>query len=59
MRAPQHNMLAIANVNQDIEAALKQDKSDGAMDPLGPTVATPVHRVNVSPQTRFFIISAN
>ena len=35
-------MLAIANVNQDIETALKQDKSEGAMAPLGPIVATPV-----------------
>ena len=35
-------MLAIANVNQDIETALKQDKSGGAMAPLGPIVATPV-----------------
>ena len=46
MRGPQHNnMLAIANVNQDIETALKQDKSEGAMaspPPLGPIVATPV-----------------
>ena len=35
-------MLAIANVNQDIETALKQDKSEEAMAPLGPIVATPV-----------------
>ena len=42
VRGPQHNMLAIANVNQDIETALKQDKSEGAMAPLGPIVATPV-----------------
>ena len=44
-------MLAIANVNQDIETALKQDKRGGggggggprgAMAPLGPIVATPV-----------------
>ena len=42
VRGPQHNMLAIANVNQYIETALKQDKSEGAMAPLGPIVATPV-----------------
>ena len=36
-------MLAIANVNQDIETAPKQDKSEGAMAPLVPFVATPVH----------------
>ena len=42
VRGPQHNMLAIANVNQDIETALKQDKIEGAMAPLGPIVATPV-----------------
>ena len=35
-------MLAIANVNQDIETALKQDKSEGGMAPLGPIAATPV-----------------
>ena len=36
-------MLAIANMNQDIETALKQDKSEGVgMAPLGPIVATPV-----------------
>ena len=37
-------MLAIANVNQDIETALKQDKSwgGGGMAPLGPIAATPV-----------------
>ena len=35
-------MLAITNVNQGIETALKQDKSEGAMAPLGPIVATPV-----------------
>ena len=35
-------MLAIANVNQDIETALKQDKSEGAMALLDPIVATPV-----------------
>ena len=34
-------MLAIVNVNQDTETALKQDKSEGAMAPL---VATPVSR---------------
>ena len=33
VREPQHNMLPIANVNQDIETALKQDKSEGAMAP--------------------------
>ena len=43
VRGPQHNILAIANVNQDIETAPKQDKSEGAMAPLGPIVATPVH----------------
>ena len=42
VRGPQHNMLGIANVNQDIETALEQDKSEGAMAPLGPIVATPV-----------------
>ena len=42
VRGPQHNMLTIANVNQDIETTLKQDKSEGAMAPLGPIVATPV-----------------
>ena len=35
-------MLAIANVNQGIETALKQDKSEGTMALLGPIVATPV-----------------
>ena len=35
-------MLAIANVNQDIETALKQDKSEGAIAPLNPIVAMPV-----------------
>ena len=37
-------MLIIANMNQDvvIETTLKQDKSEGAMAPLGPIVATPV-----------------
>ena len=35
-------MLAIANVNQGIETALKRDKSEGTMVPLGPIVATPV-----------------
>ena len=51
VRGPQHNMLAIANVNQDIETALKQDKSEGAMAPLGPIVAMPVvlHK-GISPQ---------
>ena len=45
MRGPQHNnMLTIVNVNQDIEATLKQDKSEGAMAPLGPIVAMPVTR---------------
>ena len=29
-------MLTIANVNQDTETVLKQDKSEGAMAPLGP-----------------------
>ena len=44
MRGPQHNniMPTIVNVNQDIEIILKQDKSEGAMAPLGPIVATPV-----------------
>ena len=42
VRGPQHNMLAIVSVNQDIETALKQDKSEGAMSPLGPIVAIPV-----------------
>ena len=44
VRGPQHNMLTITNVNQDIETMLKQDiyKSDGAaMAPLGPVVAMP------------------
>ena len=35
-------MLTIVNVNQDIDTILKQDKSEGAMAPLGPIVATPV-----------------
>ena len=35
-------MLAITNMNQGIETALKQDKSEWAMAPLGPIVATPV-----------------
>ena len=42
MRGPQHSILAIANDNQDIETALKQDKSEGAMAPLGPIVAAPM-----------------
>ena len=44
VRGPQHNniMLTITNVNQDIGSTLKQDKSEGAMVPLGPIVATPV-----------------
>ena len=44
VRGPQLNnniMLTIANVNQDIDAILKQDKSEGGMAPLGPIVATP------------------
>ena len=40
-------MLAIANVNQDIETTLKQDKSEGAMAPLGPIVAMPVSKGSV------------
>ena len=37
-------MLTIANVNQDIESILKQDKSEGAMaPPLGHIVAMPVY----------------
>ena len=37
VRGPQHNMLAIANVNQDIETALKQDKGGGGpWPPLAP-----------------------
>ena len=46
VRGPQHNnniTLTIANVNQGIEATLKQDKSEVAMAPLGHIVATPVH----------------
>ena len=39
---PQHSILAIENDNQDIETALKQDKSEGAMAPLGPIVAMPM-----------------
>ena len=35
-------MLTIADVNQDIDTILTQDKSEGAMAPLGPIVATPV-----------------
>ena len=44
VRGPQLNniMLTIANMNQDIDTILKQDKSEGAMAPLGPTVAMPV-----------------
>ena len=42
VRGPQHNMMTIANVNQDIETMLKQDKSEGAMAPLGTIAATPV-----------------
>ena len=46
VRGPQHNMLAITNVNQDIETELKRDKNEGAMAPLGPIVATPVVQGN-------------
>ena len=45
VRGPQLNnniMLIITNVNQDIDTTLKQDKSEGAMAPLGPIVAMPV-----------------
>ena len=46
-------MPAIANVNQDIETALKQDKSEGAMAPLGPIVAMPVARGEVKPGNKY------
>ena len=41
---PQLNniMLTIANVNQDTDTILKQDKSEQAVAPLGPIVTTPV-----------------
>ena len=42
VREPQHNMLIITNVNQDIETTLKQDESEGAMAPLSPIIAMPV-----------------
>ena len=38
VRGPQHN----ANYCKYIETTLKQDKSEGAMAPLGPIVARPV-----------------
>ena len=44
VRGPQFIMLTIADVNQDIDTILKQDKSEGAMAPLGPIVAMPVAR---------------
>ena len=37
VRGPKHNMLAIANVNKNIETILKQDKVR-----FGPIIATPV-----------------
>ena len=40
MRGPQHSLLTIANVSQDMDTILNQDKSEGAMAPLGPIVAT-------------------
>ena len=49
VRGPQHNILTIANVKQDIESILKYDKSEGAMAPLGPCVATPVFMSNDIP----------
>ena len=45
VRGPQHNILTIANVKQDIESILKYGKSEGAIAPLGPIVATPVLQI--------------
>ena len=39
-------MLTIENVNRDIETTLKQDKSEGAMAPVGAIVATPVQKTH-------------
>ena len=46
-------MLAIANVNQNIivDIILKQDKSEGAMAPLDPIVATSVSICNFGSHT--------
>ena len=41
VRGPQHNDY-YANYCKYIETTLKQDKSEGAMAPLGPIVARPV-----------------
>ena len=58
VRGPHHNMLTIANVNQDIETILKEDKSEGAMAPLGPIVAMPMglSTINFPQDTEVFII---
>ena len=36
VKGPQHNMLTIANVKQDIESILKWDKVRGLWPPLAP-----------------------